>query len=197
MQWKPFEIRKTQTRDTKGKFVSEEPLVQVTVSNPIAKFQNWVSKLISNEGVDLKIRIHPLTAMFVAGIIAAGGFGLGRFSLPPESPLVKYVPQLVEVPTPTPNIWRETAFSGLLRYSSATKKFYLEITSAEAITLEVPATVILTKYVGRRIFATGNLNIQTGVLFVTDATDLELLPTQQNLIPTIMVSPTPTSTPTE
>ena len=76
MIWKPFEIRKTQTRDTKGKFVSEEPLVQVTVSNPIAKFQNWVSKLISNEGVDLKIRIHPLTAMLVAGIIAAVGTGI-------------------------------------------------------------------------------------------------------------------------
>ena len=197
MKWVPFTVKKNQSRDTGGKFVSEEPLVQVTVSNPIAKLQNWLTKLISNEGVDLKVRIHPLTAIIIAGVLTLGGFGLGRFSLPPTNPIVKYIPQLVEVPTPTPNIWRETAFSGLLRYSSATKKFYLEITLAEAITLEVPATVILAKYVGRRIFATGNLNIQTGVLFVTDATDLELLPTQQNLIPTIMVSPTPTSTPTE
>lgn len=190
MQWKPFEVRKTQSRDTKGKFVSEEPLVQVTVSNPIAKFQNWVTKLISNEGVDLKIRIHPLTVLAVAGIVAAGGFGLGRFSLPPESPIVKYIPQLIEKPTPTPNPWRETAFTGSLRYSSMTKKYYLEAGDGEAITLEVPGTITLSKYVGRRIFATGTLNTRTGILVVTEATDLELLPSQQTLIPTTYPSPT-------
>lgn len=197
MRWKLFDVQKTQARDSGGKFVSEDPLVQLTVTNPIAKFQNWVTKLISNEGVDLKLRIHPLTALAIAGIIAAGGFGLGRFSIPPESPIVKYIPQLVQVPTPTPNPWRETAFTGVLRYSSTTKKFYLETGGGEAITLEVPLNVTLTKYVGRRIFATGNLNTVTGILVVTEATDLELLPTQQLLIPTVMVSPTAASTPTE
>lgn len=196
MKWNPFEVKKSPGRDNHGRFSSDDPLVQVTVSNPIATFQKWVSKLLSNEGVDLKIKIHPLTALAVAGIVAVGGFGIGRFTVPASNPIVHYIPQLAPPPpSPTPDPWRETAFTGMLRYSTVTKKFYLETSNAEAITLEVPTNVTLTKYVGRRIFATGKVNTQSGILFVTEATDLELLPAQQVLIPTVAVSPTATSTP--
>lgn len=178
-----------QTRDKTGKFASDEPLVQITVSNPLTAIRLWISKLLANEGVDVRLKIHPLTVLAAAAIFTAGGFGLGRFVLP--APIIKYIPQLA--PQPTPNPWKDTAFSGFLRYSQITKKFYLETAAAEAITLEVPANVILTKYIGRRIFATGRLNTQTGILVVTEATDLELLPTQVTHIPEISPSPpTPT-----
>lgn len=201
-------VAQSQTRGTHGQFVKKEatpplvskaksdsslpPLLSFAVTNPVTYLKLWWKKVFAGEGIDLKLRIHPLTALAVAGIIAAGGFSLGRFSLPPTNPIVKYIPQLVAAPTPTPNMWRETAFTGLLRYSTTTKKFYLETGEGEAITLEVPTNVTLTKYVGRRIFATGNLNTQSGVLLVTEATDLELLPAQQTLIPTVAVSPSAT-----
>lgn len=202
----------SQARGVQGQFVKKEgtpplvsktisrssfpPLVSFEVTNPITYLKLWWKKVFAGEGIDLKLRIHPLTAFAVAGIIAAGGFGIGRFTVPATSPIVKYIPQLAPpLPTPTPNIWRETAFTGLLRSSTATKKFYLETGDGEAVTLEVPSNVILTKYVGRRIFATGNLNTQTGVLFITEATDLELLPTQISTIPTIQVLPTATPEP--
>ena len=41
----------------------------------------------------------------------------------------------------------------------------------------------------------GKLNVQTGILIVMDASDLELLPTQVSPIPTIPVTPTPTPNP--
>ena len=183
----PIEIKKTQTRDTKGKFISDDPLVQVTVSNPVASFQKWLTKLISNEGVDLRIRVRPLTTLLIGIILTAGGFGfgLGRFTVPASSPIVQYIPSLAAEPTPTPNVWKDTAFTGMLRYSSGTEKYYLETSQAEAITLEVPHTVDLSTYVGRRIFAAGAVNIRTGILVVTDATDLELLPVRVSPIPTV------------
>jgi hypothetical protein len=54
----------------------------------------------------------------------------------------------------------------------------------------------LKKYLGRRILAVGNLNTQTGILTVVEASDLELLPTQAIPIPTTPPTPTPTLTPT-
>lgn len=192
----PFEIKKNRVRDTTGKFVSSDPLVQVTVSNPISSFQKWFTKLISNEGIDLRIRVRPLTALLIGIIVTAGGFGfgLGRFTVPESSPIVQYIPQLAQPPTPTPHVWKDTAFAGMLRYSSVTEKYYLETNQAEAITLEVPVTVDLSVYVGRRIFAAGSMNVRTGILFVTDATDLELLPVNISPIPTVAISDTPVPT---
>lgn len=193
----PIKVDQPQPRDSQGRFAPDQPLVQVTVNNPLTALRLWITKLLSNEGVDVRFRVHPLTAITIAGILAAGGYGLGRITVPASSPIVRYLPQLAPPPPlATPNPWRETAFSGFLRYSAATGKYYLETASAEAITLEAPANVKLEKYTGRRIFATGRLNTTTGVLVVTETTDLELLPQQAVHIPTVPVAtPTPLPTP--
>lgn len=194
----PVEVQKTQTRDTSGKFVEDKPLVQVMVNNPLTAFRLWLTKLLANEGVDVRLKIRPLTALAIAGVLALGGFSLGRITVPASSPIVRYLPQLAPPPpVATPNPWRETAFSGFLRYSATTGKYYLETANAEAITLETPANIsFVAKYIGRRIFATGMLNTQTGVLVVSEATDIELLPQQVNYITSWLVAtPVPLSTP--
>lgn len=168
----------------------DPPLVSFEVENPITYLKLWWKKVIAGEGIDIRFRIKPLTAIAIVAIIAAGGFGLGRFSLPASNPIVKYIPQ--PAPTPTPNPWRNTAFSGLLKQSGS--RFYLVTSSAEAITLEVPINVNLVKYIGKRIFATGSLNTQTGILRVTDASDLEVL-IQSSIIPTTFPLPTASPTP--
>ncbi len=183
----PVEIHKNRTRDNEGKYVTDEPLVKLTVSNPLTAFRLWLTKLITKEGIDVSLKVRPLTAIAAIAFLTLGGFGLGRITLP--QPLIKYIPQLAPAPTPE---WKDTAFTGMLRYSAATKKFYLETQAAEAITLEAPTNVNLTKYVSRRIFATGRLNTQTGILVVADTQDLELLPTTVTHIPTV---PTPTNLP--
>lgn len=164
-------------------------LVDLKVTNPIVYIKAWWKKVVANEGVDFRFRIRPLTAIAITAVVMAGSFGLGRLLIP--APLIKYIPLLA--PSPSPNPWRETAFTGILRYSTVSQKYYLDTNSSEAVTLAAPASVNVSKLVGRRILAVGKLNTQTGVLVVTDASDLEILPAQIVPVPTTLPTPSPAS----
>lgn len=166
-------------------------LVDLKVTNPIVYIKAWWKKVVANEGVDFRFRIRPLTAIAIAAVVAGTSFGLGRLAIP--EPIIKYIPLLA--PSPSPNPWRETAFTGILRYSAVSQKYYLDTNSSEAVTLAAPASVNMSKLVGRRILAVGKLNTQTGVLVVTDASDLEILPAQIVPVPTTLPTPTPISSP--
>lgn len=161
------------------------PLLDIKITNPITYLKIWWKRILANEGIDFRLRIHPLTAIIISLAIAAGSFGLGRVTLPANSPIIKYIPQLA--PSPAPDPWRETAFTGILRYSDSSKKYYLTTGASEAITLEVPANVDLSKQSGKRIFATGKYNKDSGILKVASSTDLEILPARITTVPTIVV----------
>lgn len=163
------------------------PIVNLQIYNPVTYIKYWWKRVVANEGVDLRFRIRPLTAIAITVAISGSGFFVGRITFPAGSPIVKYVPQLG--PSPTPNPWQDTAFSGILRLASG--KYYLAVSDALAINLEVPTNINLAKYVGRRIFATGLYNRTTNILHVTNASDLEILPTQAISIPTLPPSSTP------
>jgi len=164
-------------------------LVDLKVTNPIVYVKAWWKRIIANEGVDFRFRIRPLTAMAIAAIVAAGGFGLGRLAIP--EPITRYIPILA--PSSSPNPWRETAFTGILHFTQANQKYYLITSASEAITLDVPHNVNMSQLVSRRILAVGKLNTQTGILVVTDASDLEILPAQVVPVPTTLPSPSPAS----
>ena len=164
-------------------------LVDLKVTNPIVYIKAWWKKVVANEGVDFRFRIRPLTAIAIAAVVAGTSFGLGRLAIP--EPIIKYIPLLA--PSPSSNSWRETAFTGILRYSAVSQKYYLDTNSSEAVTLAAPASVNVAKLVGRRILAVGKLNTQTGVLVVTDASDLEILPAQVVPVPTTLPTPIPAS----
>lgn len=170
----------------------DPPLFKFQVTNPITYLKAWWRRVMANEGMDLRFRIRPLTAIAMATIIGTLGFGVGRISFTRDKPFVKYVPVSDPAPTPTPNPWRETAFSGKLRFSDLNQKYYLLTEAAEAILLEPPETVSLQKFVGRRIFATGKYNQVTNTLQVTEAADLEILPSWVQTVPEVKPRPTPT-----
>jgi hypothetical protein len=168
------------------------PLIDFRVTNPVVYLKTWWHRVMSGEGIDVRLRIHPVTAFVLSLILVGGGYGLGHFILPPI--VFEYVPLLASpTPSPTANPWKETAYQGTLRYSSVTLKYYLSTTSSQAITLEVPPSVDLSKLVGKKIFAAGNYNSRTDVLVVADITDLTILPASPPPIPT--VTPTPRSSP--
>ena len=167
-------------------------LVDLKVTNPIVYIKAWWKRVMANEGVDFRFRIRPLTAIAIAAVLAGMSFGLGRWSLPASNPIVKYLPQLA--PSPTPDVWRETAFTGVLKLADVNKRYYLLTSQAEAITLEAPGSVNMTKLVGKRILAIGKLNTQTGVLVVIDVADLEILPTLVVPVP-VLATPSPTPAP--
>jgi hypothetical protein len=177
---------------------AEKPLVEVKVTNPFIYLKNWWNKVINNEGVDFKFHIKPLTAIAMTIVIASLGFGVGRFVLPEgvNIPFLKFEGITSPTPTATPSIWKETAYTGTLQFSTSTGKFYLMVTSSsELITLEVPENINLTDYVGKRILAIGNYNKNQKILRVTDAKTLEVLPKTQVIIPTSIPTETPTSSP--
>lgn len=159
---------------------SVPPLLDIKITNPVTYLKAWWKKIMANEGIDFKLKIHPLTALALGLMISAVFFGLGRFSLPADNPIIKYIPQLAPE-----NPWRDTAFTGVLRYTEANKKYYLITSASEAITLGVPTNVNMTKLIGKRIMAVGKYNTQTGILVVTDVSDLEILPAQIVPIPLI------------
>jgi len=172
---------------------TEKPLVEVKVTNPIVYLKNWWNKVIKNEGVEFRFSIKPLTAIAMAAVIASIGFGVGHFVFPSNIPFFKY--ENVSSPTPSgEEVWRETAYTGTLQYSSTTGKFYLMTTSSsELITLQVPENIELSDFVGKRILAIGKYNKAGKLLVVSDAKSLEVLPKSPVPIPT--VSPTLTPSP--
>lgn len=175
--------------------IAEKPLVEVKVTNPVTYLKNWWNKVMGKEGVYFSFKIHPITAFLIAFGLTAGIFSIGRYSV--NIPFLKYEVVSSPTPTPTPVIWKETAYTGTLQFSSATQKFYLMTTSSsELITLEVPENINLTDYVGKRILAIGNYNKAKKILEVTDAKTLEVLPKTQVSIPTSSPSPEPTTSPT-
>lgn len=170
-------------RTTPQKKSNTPPLLDLKVSNPIVYIKSFWKKVLGKEGIDISFKIHPLTAIAVAAIIAAGSFGLGHITFPKI--VTQYIPALAPAPTPLPpDPWRETAFTGILRYNNVSKKYFLTTVSSEAIALEVPANVDLTLQSGKRIFATGKYNKETQVLRVLASSDIEILPIKITPVPT-------------
>lgn len=171
----------------------EPPLVNLQVSNPVTYLKSWWRRVMGREGIDFRFRVHPITAIALAIIIATFSFGVGRFALSTTKPFFKFVPTPTPTPTPVSNPWRETAFSGTLRFSGLNQRYYLFTLNSEAITLDVPENVDLSSLIGRRIFAAGSYNEKDRTLKVAEATDLEILPQEAEPVP--VVSPEPTKEP--
>lgn len=183
----PIDIKVARTRDSHGRYeAKDEPLVNLTVQNPITNFKKWFEKLIGREGIDLRLKIHPLTAISIAAVIALGSFGLGWIT---QSRFVQeYIPGIVPTITPTPVPTQDTAFTGVVRYSQQFDRYYLEKPNGETVSLTAPTNISLTKLVGKRILAVGVLNLNTKILEVTDASDLEILPLSPSPVPTLIPS---------
>lgn len=170
----------------------EPPLVSLQVSNPITYIKSWWKRIMNKEGVDFRFKIQPLTAIAMTAIIATIGFGVGQFTLSRQKPFIHYTPIIKATPLPTPSPWRDTAFTGTLRFSKKDAKFYLVTNSSEAINITVLENVDLEKLIGRRIFATGQYNQNTHTLVVSEAINMEVLPKEAEEIP---VEPKPTVLP--
>jgi hypothetical protein len=164
----------------------EPPLVDLKVSNPITYLKSWWKRIIGNEGIDFRFRIRPLTAIAISIIVVTVSMGIGKFVFPFKIPFFVYTSRIS--PTPTPNLLRQTAFSGTLRTDSA-ERYYLLTSTSEAITLNVPENIDLSTLIGRRILATGSYHPDTRTLEVSDALDLEVLPKEAESIPTTTLSP--------
>lgn len=128
----------------------DPPLVDVKVTNPVTYLKKWWNKVIGNEGMEFRFRVKPLAAIAISLVVVTAAFGLGQVD-----PAITTKP----IPTPIPEVWRETACTGTLQFSDTTGKYYLVTTPAEAITLDVPENFDLKDLIGKRVFAVGEYNL--------------------------------------
>lgn len=170
----------------------DPPLVDIKVSHPITYIKSWWKRIIGNEGMEIRIKIKPLTAILITIIVVTLCLGITKLSLPFKIPFLEMNSEV----TPTPIAYRKTAFAGILRFTNKDNKYFLETNSSEAINLEIPENINLDKFIGRRIFATGEYHDGERILKVADVTDLEIFPENIIPIPTLEPTPTPTVTPT-
>lgn len=181
--------------------LNDPPLVSFKVTNPVTYLKLWFKKVWANEGVVLHLRIKPLTIIIIAMLFTGTGLGIGKLALPfwPfNSEILQINPTPtpgISQPTPTSNPWVEAAYAGSL-HKSENNKFYLVISSGEAITLEIPPNINLSGLVGKRILASGLYDQLIRVLKVTDASDMEILPTKTVPVPTSVPSPMTSIVPT-
>jgi hypothetical protein len=187
----PINVKVTGSSPAK-KVAADPPLFSFQVSNPITYIKAWWKKLVGNEGIKLTLQIKPLTAVTLMLVFSGVGFGFGRLAIP--EPLVQFIPVLPSpTPIPTPDPWKETAFTGKLQFASP--RYYLTTSSDEAITLEVPATINLKPLIGRRILVIGRYNKDTKIMIVTGTPDLEILSSNPQPIPTIKPTSSPSPSP--
>lgn len=52
----------------------DPPLVNIKVTNPVTYFKNWWSRVIGNEGIEMKasLKIRPLTAFLLLAFVISG-----------------------------------------------------------------------------------------------------------------------------
>ena len=162
----------------------EPPLVDVKVTNPLTYAKSWWKRVIGNEGIDFRVRVKPLTAIAISIIILTVTLGIGRFVFPFKIPFFVYTTEEGSATSDKVD-YRDTAFTGELRHTLLTNRYYLTTSSSEAINLQVPDNVDLKDFVGRRIFAVGKYQEETRTLLVTDPANLELLPSETETIPTV------------
>ena len=93
----------------------EPPLVDVKVTNPLVYIKSWWKKIIGNEGIDLRLKVRPLTAIAITIIVVTVSLGIGKFVLPFKLPFFVYTSKVSPTPTPDVSIFRNTAFTGILR----------------------------------------------------------------------------------
>jgi hypothetical protein len=145
---------------------------------------------MAGEGVDIKLKIHPMTAVMIILAVGGASFGLGRISIP--EPLIQYIPILATpapTPLPSPDPWREAAFAGVLQRHG--ESYYLVGNDTQAIQLVVPDNVAIGKLVGKKILASGKYSPAEFTLQVRLASDLELISGSQP-VPTVKPTPLPT-----
>ena len=191
----PISFSTSQNQNVKTGDVPD--LLNFKVTNPLVYIKAWWKKIMANEGMELKFKAKPITAIAISVALFSLVFGLGGFVFPALFPFLSVKSNnsgVTTSPTPPPD-WRDTALKGTLKKTASVPvRFFLLTSSDEAVTLEAPDYITLDKLIGKRILATGNYSQKQKLLIIQDVQDLEVLPTTPLPIPTSTPTPTPMPT---
>lgn len=159
-------VASSQPRGEHGQFISfkenikkpsaytpdDPPLINVQVTNPITYLKLWLNKILKNEGIELRLRIRPLTAVAIFLLVTLGsgltGFQVARVFFPTSSPLLK----------------REINYNGTLKNTGG--EYYLVISPTEMYRLDYKSLDELNGLENQNVFVKGNLGREKNVIKV-------------------------------
>ncbi len=170
----------------------DKPLVSVSVNNPVSWFQKLLNQLKKKQTTTLTFRLGvPLIALPVLITAFAGiFFGLGKITNKNDSKIE---------PTPTETVEFNVTKTGILKkiMTDSSNAYYLFLNNGEVIKIIAPEEVKLSSLYGKRILASGVMNVIENTLTIHEIADLEELPVSPIPVPTILITDTPTVTPFE
>ena len=133
------------------------PVVDVKVSNPLIYIKLWWKKIMSGEGIS--IRIHPFTVILIVLTLSSSSFFFGRYIQLRSELLETYLPQFS-------NISKINAgFTGKLYLSEG--NYYLTQGETQSLLLK-QGKLNLLPYVNQFIFISGKFDPLSHTLHPTD-----------------------------
>lgn len=136
------------------------PMFSFKIANPIIYLKHWWKSVIANEGIDLRFRVKPLTAIAIGvvtiSILTGTGFAITRFYF---------------LPVVVPNAFLgKTTFTGTL--AGTGDRIFLLTSTDQVYTLELPPQTLITNLLDHKVLVKGKLDTKTAVLKATEIIDL-------------------------
>lgn len=155
------------TQDNKYSEKNDPPLVDVKVTNPVTYFKKWLASLLKNEGIDIHIKIKPLTvitALAALSITYGAGYNLG----------LKQASSAL-FPNSSPILHRAIIYQGVIQLSD-NGQYYLSLPDNTLWILRPTSSNInLANYANKLVTVKGNLTSEKNVINVTEVIGFEKL----------------------
>lgn len=143
------------TQNDKYSEKNDPPLVAVSVTNPITYLKLFIKRLLKNEGIDIRLKIKPLTVIaIVTGLsLSFGtGFNVARMFFPNSSPIFH----------------RSITLQGEVQRSES-GLYYLALPDNTLWTLRPKiATIDLNNVVNKQVLVKGNMTAEANVVEVIE-----------------------------
>lgn len=143
----PIEITQTNKYSEKR----DPPLVAISVTNPVTYLKLFLNKLLKNEGIDIRLKIKPLTAIFM-GLGLAASFGTGYGSGLHSAAGILF-------PRSSPILHRAVIYQGIIQKTDS-GQYLLTLPDNSSWTLKPTSQIpisILSNSVNREVLVRGNL----------------------------------------
>ncbi len=154
-----YSVKETKRNEQEQKD-EEPPLINVKITNPVTYLKHWWKKIIANEGIDLRLRVRPLTAIAMGvatvSILTGTGFTIARFY---------YLPVIV----PNSLVSKTTSLVGTIHKSN---KQYFLISDNKVYTLNYSGDN-LADLINKRVLVVGKLSSSDSVIDSDQITQLE------------------------
>ncbi len=143
--------------NTKYSEKNDPPLVSVSVTNPVTYLKLFIKRLLRNEGIDLHLKIKPITAILItlafASIFTGTGFSIAKIFFPNSSPILH----------------REVIYQGVVQKTDS-GDYYLSLPNATLykLTLSNKTNINLGSLVNKQVLVKGNFGTEQNAINVTE-----------------------------